>query len=92
MLVKSKVPEALIKKSYASSSAVAWTIYQKYVNSVPLYGQEKDWKQYGAALSRSTLAGWIIQCSQTCFFPVIDYCTKAVLRDYAMGDEPRMQC
>jgi len=92
VFVKSKVPEALIKKSYASSSAVAWTMYQKYVNSVPLYRQEKDWKQYGAALSRSTLAGWIIQCSQTCFFPVIDYMhQRLILRDYAMGDETRMQ-
>lgn len=35
-------------------------IYQKYVNAMPLYRQEKDWKQYGIELSRTTLANWII--------------------------------
>ncbi|MQN01006.1 MAG: transposase [bacterium LCO1.1] len=52
--LSTKVPEALIKKSYASSSAVAWTMYQKYVNSVPLYRQERL-EAVRTALSRSTL-------------------------------------
>ena len=49
--VKSKVPSALVGKEPASSSSVAWTMYQKYANSMPLYRQEKDWKQYGAEIS-----------------------------------------
>nr|WP_288701464.1 hypothetical protein [uncultured Blautia sp.] len=28
-------------------------MYQKYVNSVPLYHQESDWKHLGIALSRA---------------------------------------
>jgi len=36
----------LMKHSLASPSAVAWTMYQKYANGMPLYRQEKDWKQY----------------------------------------------
>ena len=55
VIVKSKVPPALIGKGPASSSTVAWTIYQKYANGMPLYRQEKDWKEYGAAVSRTTL-------------------------------------
>ena len=46
----------LMKHSLASPSSVAWTIYQKYANAMPLYRQEKDWKQYGIELSRTTLA------------------------------------
>lgn len=42
----------LMKHSLASPSSVAWTIYQKYANAMPLYRQEKDWKQYGIELSR----------------------------------------
>ena len=45
----------------------AWTMYQKYANGLPLYRQEKDWKQYGAQISRTTLANWIIYCSQNYF-------------------------
>lgn len=43
--VKAHVPETLILHSYASASAVAWTMYQKYANSMPLYRQEQDWKE-----------------------------------------------
>ena len=38
--VKAHVPAALVPHSYASTSAVAWTMYQKYANSMPLYRQE----------------------------------------------------
>lgn len=92
VFVKSHVPEALIQKSYASASTVAWAMYQKYANSVPLYRQEKDWQQYGVALKRSTLANWIIQCSRTYFSPVYDYMHRRLIqRRYVMADETRMQ-
>lgn len=44
VIVKSKVPPALIGKGPASSSTVAWTIYQKYANGMPLYRQERTGK------------------------------------------------
>ena len=47
VIVKSQVPPALLGKGPASASAAAWTMYQKYANGLPLYRQEKDWKQYG---------------------------------------------
>ena len=37
--VKAAVPEALIPNSYASGSAVAWVMYQKFANAMPLYRQ-----------------------------------------------------
>ena len=54
--VKANVPKALILLSYASASAAAWVMYQKYVNSMLLYRQEQDWKQMGVPFSRATLA------------------------------------
>lgn len=56
VIVKSQVPQALIGKGPASASAVAWTMYHKYANGLPLYRQEKDWKQYEIQISRTTLA------------------------------------
>lgn len=35
--VKTNVPEALIPHSYATPSVVAWVMYQKYMNVLPLY-------------------------------------------------------
>ena len=64
IIMKSVAPDALIPKSPASPSSVAWTMYQKYANSMPLYRQEKDWlTQYGVILTRATLAKWIIYCA-----------------------------
>ena len=47
VIIKSKASEPLVGKGPTSSSTVAWTMYQKYANGMPLYRQEKDWKQYG---------------------------------------------
>ena len=41
VITKSQVPAALIGKGPASASTVAWIMYQKYANGLPLYRQEK---------------------------------------------------
>ena len=67
-------------------------MYQKYASGLPLYRQEKDWKQYGAQISRTTLANWIIYCSQNYFQPMYDYFHRKLLkRGFAMADETRVQ-
>lgn len=92
VIVKSQVPAALVGKGPASASTVAWTMYQKYANGLPLYRQEKDWKQYGAQISRTTLANWTIYCSQNYFQPMYDYFHRELLkRSFAMADETRVQ-
>ena len=67
---KAPVPAPFMKRSLASPSAVAHIMYQKYVNAVPLYRQEKDWAQIGFALSRATMANWIIRTSREWLFPL----------------------
>ncbi len=92
VFAKSNVPPALVGKGYASPSTVAWTMYQKFVNAIPLYRQEKDWLQYGAEISRTTLANWIIYCAQKFFQPMYDYYHRELLkRSFAMADETRVQ-
>ena len=61
------VPAPVLPHSLASASTVSWVIYQKYVNAVPLYRQEKDWERLGYTLSRTTMANWIIRCSEDYF-------------------------
>ena len=92
VIVKSQVPPALLGKGPASASAAAWTMYQKYANGLPLYRQEKDWKQYGVQISRTTLANWIIYCSKNYFQPMYDYFHRELLkRSFVMADETRVQ-
>ena len=92
VIIKSKAAPALIGKGPASPSTVAWTIYQKYANGLPLYRQEKDWKEYGAAISRTTLANWIIYSAEHYFQPLHDYFHRQLLqREFLMADETRVQ-
>ncbi|MBR6165727.1 MAG: transposase [Clostridia bacterium] len=67
-------------------------MYQKFVNAVPLYRQEKDWEQMGALLSRGTLGRWIKICSDEYFVPIYEYFHRLLLdRQFAMADETRIQ-
>ncbi len=61
---KALTPTSLMNHSLASPSSVANVMYQKYVNGMPLYRQEKDWENLGLSLKRATMANWIIRCSQ----------------------------
>ena len=89
---KALTPSSLMNHSLASPSSVANVMYQKYVNSMPLYRQEKDWERLGIALSRSTMANWVIRCSEDYFTPVIDHLRMELLkRDIAHCDETPVQ-
>jgi len=91
-LKKASAPGPLMKHTIASPSSVAWTMYQKYANAVPLCRQEKDWSQYGIELSRATLANWIIECSNRYFRPLYEYYHRCLLkREFVMADETRIQ-
>ena len=92
-IIKAKTEQKpLMKHSLASSSSVAWTMYQKYANGMPLYRQEKDWKQYGIELSRSTLANWIIYNASQYLNPLYEYFHCCLLkRKFLMADETTTQ-
>ncbi len=89
---KAPTPTSLMNHSLASPSSVANVMYQKYVNSMPLYRQEKDWENLGIALKRNTMANWIIRCSQDYFYPLIQYLREKLLeRDIIHCDETPVQ-
>jgi len=89
---KALTPTSLMNHSLASSSTVAYVMYQKYVNGMPLYRQEKDWEQLGFALSRATMANWIVRCAQDWLTPVIESLKNELLqRDIIHCDETPVQ-
>lgn len=76
----------------ASAGTVAWVMYQKFCNSLPYCRQEKDWKQYGAAITRATMANWVIRNSEVFFRPMYEYFHRKLLeRNFLMADETPLQ-
>lgn len=55
------MPNPLISGSLASPSIMAHIMTQKYVERLPLYRQEKQFKRIGLALSHQTIANWMIK-------------------------------
>jgi len=92
-IVKGKDGKPHMMKGMASASTVAWIMYQKYCNSVPLYRQEKDWERlYGLKIPRSTFANWVIDNADAFLKPVYDHMHRLLVsRDFLMGDETPLQ-
>lgn len=80
-IIKSPVPSPVMKRSLASPSSVAYTMYQKYVNHMPLNRQESDWKNQGVALSRATLANWVMRSSHDWLEPLYSELKKSLLKE-----------
>lgn len=91
-IVKGKDGRPHMLHGMASSSTVAWILYQKFVNSLPLYRQEKDWQTHGVPLSRATMSRWVIQNSEEFFRPLYEYFHRILLtRRFLMADETPVQ-
>ena len=92
VIVGAEIPSPLLKHSLASPSTVAYVMYQKYGNSIPLYRQEANWKQLGVKLPRATLANWVIKCGIDYMEPVYGHLHQCLLeRDIIHADETPCQ-
>jgi len=91
-IIKSQVPEPVIKHSLASPSAVAGVMYQKFVNSMPIARQEKDWAYQGVNVNRATLGNWVLKATREHLFPLYDLMKEELLKvDVIAADETDVQ-
>ncbi len=91
-IINATSPNALIKGSIASASVVSGIINGKYVNGLPLYRQEKEFKRNGIFISRQNMANWIIRCAQDYFHPLYERMRKELLKqDILHADETTTQ-
>jgi transposase len=59
---------------------------------IPVTKKGKDWKQYKAAITRATMANWVIRNSKAFFHPMYEYFHRKLLeRNFAMADETPLQ-
>jgi transposase len=87
-IIKAPVPVPVIKRGLASPSAAAHVFYQKFVNAMPLYRQEKDWERFGVFLLRATMANWIIYISMNWLMPLwIQMKTQLLLSEVILADD-----
>lgn len=89
---KAPIPLPLIRHSMASASAVAYIMYQKCINCIPFYRQEKDWNQLGVQLNRGTMASWFNTCSEQYLEPVYQKLYEYLLKQSVIhADETTCQ-
>lgn len=62
-IIKAEHPKDLLRGSIATPSLEAAIINGKYVNSMPLYRMEQEFKRNGVNLNRQNMANWTIQCA-----------------------------
>ena len=59
-IITTPMPKSAFPKSLASPSLVAYIMVRKYVEGLPLYRQEQQFRRAGIMLSRQNLANWVI--------------------------------
>ena len=86
-IVVAPAPKVLLPKSMASSSFIVYIITAKYVDALPLYRQEKIFERINAAITRQTMARWLIQVSKK-LVPLYNLLQDMCLeKDYLQMDE-----
>lgn len=71
--VRADHPSSLLPGSPVSPSLAAAIMNGKYVNAVPLYRLEKEFERYGLAISRQTMANWMIRLGEEYIAVMYDY-------------------
>ena len=86
-----KLPAQPIPGSIASPGTLANVVVNKYVNGMPLYRQEAEFKRLDIPLTRSTLAFWMIKAGFL-VQPLINLMREVMLAyDSLQMDETRCQ-
>ena len=91
-MLKAGTPAPVIPHSYTSPSMIAQIVSDKYVNHMPLYRQEAEWKRLDLKLSRATMANWIIISANEYFIPLVNRMHELLLKEtHLHSDETVVQ-
>jgi transposase len=91
-IVTAPMPKPVYSGSLASPSLMAHIMNQKYVDSLPLYRQERQFARLGVTLSRQTLANWMIHGANQWLNLLYDRMHQLLLeKDILHADETTLQ-
>ncbi len=86
-LIEADRPKHPLGKAIASTALLAYLITGKYCDGLPLYRQEGILKRYGADITRTTLANWLIRLSLE-LQPLVNLLQETQLKaDALQGDD-----
>ena len=92
VMLKAGTPAPVIPHSFTSPSVLSQVITDKFVNHMPLYRQEAEWKRLGLDLSRTTMANWLIIASREYFIPIVNRMHEILVEEkYLHSDETTVQ-
>nr|WP_121605182.1 IS66 family transposase [Virgibacillus sp. Bac332] len=87
-----KSPSPVYPRSLASPSAMAYLMSQKYVDSMPLYRQEKALERLGLSLSRQAMANWIMYGAEKWLSIIFDHMYHYLINQEILhADETTLQ-
>lgn len=79
-IVKADHPAELLNNSIATPSLVAAILNAKYVNSIPLYRLEQEFKRKEVNIARQVMANWVIRTSERYFSLLYDRMHEAIYK------------
>ena len=90
-IITANAPKALLPKSMVSAQLMAYIMSQKFVNALPLYRQEQEFKRLGVTLSRQNLSNWVIK-GAALLSPLLTELKKELLaRNLLHADETTLE-
>ena len=87
-VVKAQRPKDLLRGSIVTPSLEAAIINGKYVNSLPLYRMEQEFKRNDVNLNRQNMANWTIECADRYLAVLYDYLHKLQYQKDRKEDHP----
>ncbi|EAQ99168.1 IS66 family transposase [Congregibacter litoralis] len=85
------MPPQILPKCMASPGTLAHIVTAKFVDSLPLYRQEKQFQRMGIDLPRSTMAHWMIKAGDA-IVPLVNLLNERMLSGHYIGmDETTIQ-
>jgi transposase len=72
------LPEQLIPKSKATAGLLAHIMTAKFVDALPFYRQEKQFKRLGVEISRTDMCGWAMKIADKCL-PLLEISRNELL-------------
>lgn len=83
-IVRADRPAEVMKNSIVTPSLLSAVINTKYVNSVPIYRLEQEFKRYEVNISRQVMSNWVIRGSERYLSLLYDRIHKELYKSHVL--------
>ena len=91
-ITKAPVPNVLVSHSPVTASSMTMTLLNKFQLALSFNRQEKLWKMMGIAVSKATMANWILYAYRDWLKPLLGLMKEQLLEETVIhADETRVQ-